>query len=353
MVLRILSCLVGFGLLFTFTSAAVARCAPDALGTSRTIQIDPAKHRTINGKEASLGLRKKEVILTFDDGPIKGKTSRILKSLKEECVKATFFYVGTMARAYPTLVRRVVREGHTLAHHTHSHNRLPNYSSKKVSKLIDQGVSRLQKIAYNDASTEPRIPFFRYPYLARNKRTDRLLAKKGLIAFGSNIDALDWKKNTPKQIHDRIMGKLRKDGRGIILMHDIHSRTARMLPDLLDTLKEEGYKVVHIVAKKTKKTKPAPMVVASVDHTKSDESYGTVTSKKRKTIALKVNTKSASKALRVVESSSSDKARAIRAKQKRAIAQLRPTLVRLASSKRHGLVKVGRVKLRRTQWILR
>ena len=92
------------------------------------LEIDPKKHRTINGKEASLGLKHKEVILTFDDGPIKGNTTRILKSLKEECVKATFFYVGTMARAYPTLVRKVVREGHTLAHHTHSHNRLPNYS---------------------------------------------------------------------------------------------------------------------------------------------------------------------------------------------------------------------------------
>ena len=80
MVLRILSCLVGIGLVLSFTSEAIARCAPDALGTSRVLEIDPKKHRTINGKEASLGLKHKEVILTFDDGPIKGNTSRILKS---------------------------------------------------------------------------------------------------------------------------------------------------------------------------------------------------------------------------------------------------------------------------------
>ena len=316
------------------------------------MEIDPKQHRTINGKEASLGLRHKQVILTFDDGPIKGKTSRILKSLKEECVKATFFYVGTMARAYPSLVRKVVREGHTLAHHTHAHNRLPNYSSKKVSKLIDSGVSRLQKIAYNDASTKPRTPFFRYPYLARNKRTDRLLAKKGLIAFGANIDALDWKKNTPKQVHDRIMRKLRKQGRGIILMHDIHSRTAHMLPDLLNTLKTEGYKVVHIVSKTGKKAKPAPMVVASINSSKNVESYGGTQSSKRVTESLKAKSDDSAKLLRERQRITAREKRQKAREQKRQTAKLRPSLFRLAANKRR-MIQVGQVKLRRTQWILR
>jgi peptidoglycan/xylan/chitin deacetylase (PgdA/CDA1 family) len=322
------------------------------LGTSRVLEIDPKKHRTINGKEASLGLRHKEVILTFDDGPIKGKTSRILKSLKEECVKATFFYVGTMARAYPSLVRKVVREGHTLAHHTHSHNRLPKFSSQKVSKLIDQGVSRLQKVAFNDPSSTPRTPFFRYPYLARNKRTDRVLANKGLIAFGANIDAEDWKKNTPKQIHNRIMGKLRKQGRGIILMHDIHSRTASMLPSLLDTLKSEGYKVVHIVSKKGSRTKPAPVVVASLNKSKAMESYRLSASGNRKPTKQTAETGTSAKAQRENHRLAAREKRLAIQKQKRQMAALRPSLFRLASSQRR-MVKVGRVRLRRTQWILR
>ncbi|NKB52991.1 MAG: polysaccharide deacetylase family protein [Rhizobiaceae bacterium] len=178
---------MGIGLVLSIPGLASAKCAPDALGTARTIVLDPKKHRAVSGKETGLGLRHKEVILTFDDGPIAGKTPRILKALKKECVKATFFYVGTMARAYPKLVRKVVNQGHTLAHHTHSHNRLPNYSSAKASRLIDKGISSLQKIAYSDASTTPRTPFFRYPYLARSKRTDRMLAKKGMIAFGAEI----------------------------------------------------------------------------------------------------------------------------------------------------------------------
>lgn len=353
MVLRILSCLIGIGFVLSFTSAAIARCAPDVLGTSRVLEIDPKKHRTINGKEASLGLKHKEVILTFDDGPIKGNTSRILKSLKEECVKATFFYVGTMARAYPTLVRRVVREGHTLAHHTHSHNRLPNYSSKQIENLIDRGVSRLQKIAYNDPSTEPRIPFFRYPYLARSKRTDRLLKEKGLIAFGANIDALDWKKNTPKQIHKRIMSKLRKQGRGIILMHDIHSRTARMLPDLLDTLKAEGYKVVHIVAKKDRKIKLAPVVLASLNSKKDAESYGGSNGIKTKPVAQMKKSITAVGSTGIRERKVVGITRAKVQLQNRKTKTIQPAKFQVASNSRRRMVQIGKVKLRSTQWILR
>ena len=353
MVLRLLSCLFGIGLVLSFTSAAIARCAPDALGTSRVLEIDPKKHTTINGKEASLGLKHKEVILTFDDGPIKGNTSRILKSLKEECVKATFFYVGTMARAYPTLVRKVVREGHTLAHHTHAHNRLPNYSSKQIENLIDRGVSRLQKIAYDDASSEPRIPFFRYPYLARSKRTDRLLKKKGLIAFGANIDALDWKKNTPKQIHNRIMGKLRKQGRGIILMHDIQTRTAKMLPLLLRSLAAEGYRVVHIVAKKGRKIKSAPVVIASLNSAKYAESYGGSKAIKIKPVAQMKKSIAAVGSKRDHSRRVSGVQRAAAGVSTRKSIRIQPAVMRIASNGRRRMVQVGKVKLRSTQWILR
>ena len=258
----VFSGLLGLALLCVVSQAAEAACKKGALGTSRTIVIDAAKHRSFDGSDAALGLRSKEVILTFDDGPIAGKTSSILRTLKKECVKATFFYVGKMARAYPNLVRQVVRQGHTLAHHTHNHDRLSDFSMAQASRKIDRGISGLQKIAYGDATSTPRTPFFRYPYFARTDKTDQLLARKGMVAFGANIDSLDWKPSSPKQVHDRIMRRLRKAGKGIILMHDIQTRTAKMLPLLLRSLAAEGYRVVHIVAKQNSKpaikAKPAP-----------------------------------------------------------------------------------------------
>ena len=345
LVVRILSCLVGIGLVLSSTSFAIANCAPDALGTARTIVLDPNKHRSLNGKEASLGLRHKEVILTFDDGPIKGKTTRILETLKKECVKATFFYVGTMARAYPRLVRKVVNQGHTLGHHTHSHNRLPEYSNKQISSLIDRGVRSLQKVAYNDNSATPRTPFFRYPYLARNKRTDKLVAEKGLITFGANIDSLDWKKSSPKQLHDRIMKKLRKQGRGIILMHDIQTRTAKMLPDLLRTLKAEGYKVVHVVGKPHERPASKPLVVASLPKSaeKLTSAVAPQVAVKKKQLSSRANRNTGVK-FRNAAASSAYKKR----KPKR-----RNKLLLLAGVKTRGTISMGNWQLRRSQWIMR
>ena len=66
-------------------------------------------------------LRDKEVVLTFDDGPLPPYTDRILQTLAAECVKATFFMVGRQANAYPSTVRRVYNEGHTIASHSQNH----------------------------------------------------------------------------------------------------------------------------------------------------------------------------------------------------------------------------------------
>lgn len=240
-----------------------AACAPDSLGTKRTIVLDPAKHSYFEGDERSLGLRKKEVILTFDDGPFPGVTNRILDTLSDQCAKATFFTVGNMARAYPKLLKRIASRGHTLAHHTHNHNRLPEYKPETAGSLIDRGIATVQKIAYGDASSVPRTPFFRYPYLDSNAATDRLIKRKGLIAFGTNIDSLDWKKESSDTVHDRIMRRVRKQGRGIILMHDIQPRTAKMLPRLLRSLKAEGFNIVHMVAP-TREPVDDDIVVASL-----------------------------------------------------------------------------------------
>ncbi len=346
--------------------------------------VDATKFRIIEGDEKSFGLKHKEVILTFDDGPISGKTSRILKALKKECVKATFFYVGRMARAYPKLVRRVVADGHTLAHHTNNHNRLPAYSSKNVSRHVDRGVRALQKIAYGINSSTPRIRFFRYPYFSRNRTTDRVIAKKGMVVFGANIDALDWKKKSAYKIRKHIMRQLRREGKGIILMHDIHARTAKMLPDLLRDLKKGGYRVVHIVPKgmenQEKNLRGSPQLVASLENPiyvkKQAEKTNTLADKNKPNTAAKkasfaVSTASVSKTaekttkrdllrtgikLKRVKRTASRKLKKLkRSKRKRVKTnKKRRKLVVLAGGKRRGKINVahGGWKLRRSQWIL-
>jgi len=72
---------------------------PDALGTERIIAVDPAEHARIGAMQyrETLPLADKEVVLTFDDGPLPPYTARILQTLASECVKATFFMIGRQA----------------------------------------------------------------------------------------------------------------------------------------------------------------------------------------------------------------------------------------------------------------
>ena len=225
-------------------------CGPSRLSTHRTIELSPdirdSSLRHIFGHESDLGLRPKEVILTFDDGPQPGRTDVVLDTLSSHCVKATFFIVGRMARYYPDLLRRVVSDGHTIAHHTLEHERLPLLTNREIRRTVNGGARLVEQIAYGDTHDGTTIPFFRYPYLSFTDRTDNLLAREGWLAFGANIESRDWELESSSAVYDTIISNLEREGRGIILMHDIHPRTVEMLPRLLDYLHLHNYRIVHL-----------------------------------------------------------------------------------------------------------
>ena len=81
----------------------------------------------------TLPLNDKEVVFTFDDGPVPPYSNEILDILASQCVKATYFMVGEMARAYPAVVRRVYEEGHTIGTHSDC---TPQQSQRIVTGLL-------------------------------------------------------------------------------------------------------------------------------------------------------------------------------------------------------------------------
>src|SRR6266853_875256 len=126
--------------------ASAADCPghPDALGTSRTLVVDPKAHPRIGTMQyaETLPLRDHEVVLTFDDGPLPPNTNRVLDILAAECVKATFFLVGRMAAEFPTLVRRTFADGHTIATHTQTHSpRIWKWPAANQEADIDDGIA--------------------------------------------------------------------------------------------------------------------------------------------------------------------------------------------------------------------
>ena len=220
---------------------------PDALGTSRVITVDPAEHARIGAMQyhESLPLEDKEVVLTFDDGPLPPYTSRVLETLAAECVKATFFMVGRQARAFPDMVRRVYNEGHTVASHSQNHPRIfTRLPMAAAEKEIDQG---RESVAAALGDERAMAPFFRFPGLGRSDAIEEYLAAHGLMTWSADFLADDWRRITAQQVLTRALDRLDRKGKGVLLLHDIQPRTAIALPVLLKTLKARGYRIVHVV----------------------------------------------------------------------------------------------------------
>ena len=176
------------------TGQAAANCPghSDALGTSRVLALGPAQYPRIGHMQYpdSLPLADKEVVLTFDDGPILPYSDQILDILASQCVKATYFLVGEMARAFPATVRRIYEEGHTIGTHSEDHPaRFGQLPVEKMRREIDWGISDVSA-ALGDSKY--LAPFFRIPGLARSDIVERELAARGLTVFSSDTDADDW-----------------------------------------------------------------------------------------------------------------------------------------------------------------
>jgi len=236
---------------FVFAGTARAEDCPghpDALGTSRVLVVDPSEISQVGVMQyhQSLPLNDKEVVLTFDDGPVPRYSNQVLDILAAQCVKATYFLVGAMARAYPATVRRIYEEGHTIGTHSEDHPaRMQKLPIEKVRQEIDEGIADVGA-ALGDPTE--LAPFFRIPGLARSDAIDEELARRSLVVFSSDTVADDWHRRIkPADIVSRAMSRLEARGKGILLLHDIHPATVAALPELLARLKEAGFHVVHVV----------------------------------------------------------------------------------------------------------
>ncbi|KAA0078678.1 polysaccharide deacetylase family protein [Tardiphaga sp. P9-11] len=221
---------------------------PNALGVSRTVQID-----TTGGPGLGMSqyrdydfLQPGEVVLTFDDGPWPVTTPAVLAALSAQCVQAVFFPIGKHATWHPAVLKQVIAAGHSVGTHTWSHQNLASKTPQEARDEIERGISAITLMA-----GQPLSPFFRFPQLRQNADLKAYLAERNIAAFSIDIDSEDFRIHNAGKLVASVMEKLKKKGKGIILMHDLHKWSAAAVPDLLAQLKAGGYKVVHIRAKDT------------------------------------------------------------------------------------------------------
>jgi peptidoglycan/xylan/chitin deacetylase (PgdA/CDA1 family) len=242
---------------------------PNGLGITRTVEVDTTGGPGFGFEHFKQHdfLRPGEVVLTFDDGPWLHNTPAVLAALNNHCVKATFFTIGKHATYYPEILKQVADAGNSVGSHTWSHADL----AKKMADLTkhDQSDAAKQK-AIDEAKMEIELgisavraavgdataPFFRFPALRHPPELVTYLGNRNIAIFSTDMDSFDFKMRKSDQVIKSVMEKLKKNGKGIILMHDFQHVTAEALPILLDQLKLNGYKVVHMKAKSSLKSLP-------------------------------------------------------------------------------------------------
>jgi peptidoglycan/xylan/chitin deacetylase (PgdA/CDA1 family) len=238
-------------ILIACTTGVQAADCPRAgtLGTSRILAVDAAHTPRVGLKNfpQTLPLDDYEVVLTFDDGPWPPTTPRVLAALAKECVRATFFLIGKPASEHPELARQIAAEGHSIGHHTWLHRSLRQIKSSETTEEIDHGISAVEMALHGTATSTPSTPFFRFPGFETTPATLDLLQSRSIVVFGADLWASDWNPMTPQHELKLLIDRLKLARKGIILLHDPKAQTAAMLPDFLRYLRENHYRVVHLV----------------------------------------------------------------------------------------------------------
>ena len=254
----------------TVRAAAASSCPgnPNALGVFRVVEIDTTGGPGFGFEHFKSHdfLREGEVVLTFDDGPWPKNTPAVLAALQAHCTKAIFFPIGLHATYEPGILKAVAAAGHAVGSHTWCHQDLSKTTGKcrinnKTEAVtydpkdeIEKGIS-----AVRWAVGGPTAPYFRFPALRQPPELIAYLGTRNIAIFSTDMDSFDFKMRKPEQVRQAVLAKLKKHGKGIVLMHDFQHATAEGAMALLNDLKAGGYKVVFM------KPKDAVTTIAAYD----------------------------------------------------------------------------------------
>ena len=181
---------------------------------------------------------KKELYLTFDDGPTPEITEWVLQSLKRYNAKATFFCIGTNINNHPEIFQKILDEEHTIGNHTYNHLKGWKHKTKDYYK----DVLKTERVI-NDFTTNTSTPLFRPPYgKFKNKQSKKLL-ERGYRIILWDVLSYDWDSSVPEETCLNNVISATKEG-SIVVFHDSEKASRNLkyaLPKVLKYYNERGY----------------------------------------------------------------------------------------------------------------
>ena len=176
------------------------------------------------------------IAITFDDGPGKGTTEKLLDGLKERGVKATFFLVGEKIEDNRELVARMYAEGHLIGNHTFTHVQLSKVDGKQALEEIVKTNTLIEEI-----TGEP-VRYIRPPY---GSYSNSLLMQINMTPVLWSVDPEDWNTDNTGQVVKSVVANVKCGD--IILLHDIYDSSVAAALEIVDELKAKGFIFVTVI----------------------------------------------------------------------------------------------------------
>jgi len=189
----------------------------------------------------SVETEKKQIALTFDDGPHPILTERILKILAQYGVSATFFMVGENVINYPEAAKQVILAGHEVGNQTFTHPHIANLNEKAIFDEIGKCEDALEELC------EYRPHILRTPQGALTPSLERCLLDDDYILVLWSLDTRDWDNKSTACIVQTVLNNVKSGD--IILMHDFighNSKTPEALEKIIPVLLSQGYEFVTV-----------------------------------------------------------------------------------------------------------
>ena len=180
-----------------------------------------------------------QVALTFDDGPVPGKTEVILEILERYNVPASFFCIGNRVKEHPQIVSKIHAKGHVVGNHSYWHGKLFDL---QMPSAIAKELDDTSQIIFETLGVKPE--FFRPPYGVTNPMVASAIRQGGYKTIGWSVRSLDTVINDSEKLFSKVTAPLK--GGDIVLFHDFSDATIQMLPKFIEYIQKSGLRIVRV-----------------------------------------------------------------------------------------------------------